>query len=58
MLDGSRYFSEFPDEYPDRVPLSVAALNALKALEREISRVVEAAPETATDAERCDSEER
>jgi hypothetical protein len=57
MLDGSRYFAEFPDEYPNRVPLSAAVLNALKALEREISRFVETAPEITSDSVRCDNEE-
>ena len=55
MLDGSRYFAEFPDEYPNKVLLSVAALNVLKAIEREISQLIES--ETAS-AERCESEER
>ena len=39
MLDGSRYFAEFPDENPDRVPLNPTVLCALVALEREISRL-------------------
>ena len=46
MLDGSRYFAEFPDENPDRVPLNPTVLCALVALEREISRLVQAEPET------------
>jgi len=51
MLDGSRYFAEFPDENPDRVPLNPTVLCALVALEREISRIVqtEAKIETADD---------
>jgi hypothetical protein len=39
MLDGNRYFAEFPDENPDRVPLNPTVLCALVALEREISRL-------------------
>ena len=51
MLDGSRYFAEFPEENPDRVPLNPTVLCALVALEREISRIVqtEAKIETADD---------
>ena len=45
MLDGSRYFAEFPDENPDRVPLNPTVLCALVALEREISRI-QTEPET------------
>jgi len=45
MLDGSRYFAEFPDENPDRVPLNPTVLCALVALEREISRLVQPEPE-------------
>ena len=41
MLDGSRYFAEFPEENPDRVPLNPTVLCALVALEREISRFVQ-----------------
>jgi len=40
MLDGDRYFAEFPDENPaapGRIPLSPELLTALAALEREIS---------------------
>jgi hypothetical protein len=40
MLDGSRYFAEFPEENPDRVPLNPTVLCALVAIEREISRFV------------------
>ena len=40
MLDGSRFFSEFPDENPDRAPMNPAVLCALVAIEREISRTV------------------
>ena len=38
MLDGKRYFAEFPDEEPvGRTPLSSELLTALMAIEREIS---------------------
>ena len=47
MLDGSRYFAEFPDENPDRVPMNPTVLCALVALEREISRIVQSEPQTA-----------
>jgi hypothetical protein len=50
MLDGSRYFAEFPDENPDRVPLNPTVLCALVALEREISRL-QTEPETETKIE-------
>ena len=58
MLDGSRYFAEFPEENPDRTPLNPTVLCALVAIEREISRfVVKAAEGEATDSNvRCDSE--
>ena len=60
MLDGSRYFAEFPDENPDRTPLNPTVLCALVALEREISRVVRTEPEakivTAGGSVDCDSE--
>ena len=46
MLDGSRYFAEFPDENPDRVPLNPTVLCALVALEREISGLVQTEPKT------------
>jgi hypothetical protein len=46
MLDGSRFFAEFPDENPDRAPMNPAVLCALVALEREISRIVRTEPET------------
>ena len=42
MLDGSRYFAEFPDENPDRAPMNPAVLCALVAIEREISRTLPA----------------
>jgi hypothetical protein len=44
MLDGNRYYAEFPDENADRAPMSPAVLRALMALEREISRIVEPEP--------------
>jgi hypothetical protein len=50
MLDGSRYFAEFPDENPHRAPMNPAVLCALRALEREISRIVETEPETKIEA--------
>jgi hypothetical protein len=58
MLDGSRYFAEFPEENPDRVPLNPTVLCALVAIEREISRfVVKTDGDDATDDNvRCDSQ--
>jgi hypothetical protein len=57
MLDGSRYFAEFPEENPDRVPLNPTVLCALVAIEREISRFVVKTEGDATDSDvRCDSE--
>jgi len=50
MLDGTRYFAEFPDENPDRAPLNPEVLCALVALEREISRIVQSEPETKIEA--------
>jgi len=50
MLDGSRYFAEFPDENPHRAPMNLAVLQALVAIEREISRIVENEPETKIEA--------
>jgi hypothetical protein len=45
MLDGNRYFSEFPDEDPNAAaPLSPEALTALVAIEREISTFIGAEP--------------
>lgn len=58
MLDGNRYFAEFPEEHPNRTRLTPALLSALTALEREISRVMEAAPDAAKGGVRCDNEER
>jgi hypothetical protein len=52
MLDGSRYFAEFPDENPNRTPINPAVLRALMALEREISRIVQ--PETEPKIEAAD----
>jgi hypothetical protein len=57
MLDGSRYFAEFPEENPDRIPLNPTVLCALVAIEREISRFVVKTEGDATDSDvRCDSE--
>jgi hypothetical protein len=51
MLDGQRYFSEFPDEEPEqpRLRLSEELLVTLAAIEREISAFIRAASER-TDA--------
>jgi len=46
MLNGSRFFAEFPDENPDRAPMNPTVLCALVAIEREISRIVQTEPET------------
>jgi len=46
MLDGQRYFSEFPDEepgQPKRLRLSDELLVTLAAIEREISEFIGAA---------------
>ena len=43
MLDGQRYFSEFPDEEPEeprRLLLSEELLVSLAAIEREISAFI------------------
>jgi hypothetical protein len=58
MLDGSRYFAEFPEENPDRLLLNPTVLCALVAIEREISRfVVKTDGDDATvDNVRCDSQ--
>jgi hypothetical protein len=47
MLDGQRYFSEFPDEEPEqpRLRLSEELLVTLAAIEREISAFIRAASE-------------
>jgi hypothetical protein len=50
MLDGQRYFSEFPDEEPEqpkRLLLSDELLVTLAAIEREISEFIGKASETA-----------
>lgn len=51
MLDGQRYFAEFPDEKPDQPPqlmLSDELLVTLAAIEREISAFIrEVSDETA-----------
>ena len=50
MLDGQRYFSEFPDEEPPRrLLLSDELLVTLAAIEREISAFIRAATEDKTD---------
>src|SRR5262249_4671848 len=52
MLDGNRYFAEFPDEDPagpSRIPLSPALLTALAAVEREISTFIRSEPHPAGD---------
>jgi len=57
MLDGSRYFAEFPEENPDRAPLNPTVLCALVAIEREISRFVVNSEGESTDSNvGCDSE--
>jgi hypothetical protein len=46
MLDGQRYFSEFPDEEPPkRLLLSDELLVTLAAIEREISEFIGSAAE-------------
>ena len=48
MLDGQRYFSEFPDEDPEQPPrlvLSDELLVTLAAIEREISAFIRGASE-------------
>jgi hypothetical protein len=52
MLDGQRYFSEFPDEEPERpkrLRLSDELLVTLAAIEREISAFIGSAVEGASD---------
>jgi hypothetical protein len=45
MLDGNRYFAEFPDEDPNAAAaLSPEALTALVAIEREISTFISTEP--------------
>jgi len=47
MLDGQRYFSEFPDEEPEqpgRLLLSDELLVTLAAIEREISAFIGSVP--------------
>ena len=53
MLDGQRYFSEFPDEeptQPKRLLLSDELLVTLAAIEREITAFIGDALEGKTDA--------
>ena len=46
MLDGQRYYSEFPDEEPPkRLLLSDELLVTLAAIEREISAFIRSASE-------------
>lgn len=52
MLDGKRYFSEFPDEEPEqpqRLLLSDELLVTLAAIEREISEFIGDASEGKAD---------
>ena len=58
MLDGNRYFSEFPDADPARmgqVPLSPRLLTALMAIEREISGFIRSTAASESGGERCKS---
>jgi hypothetical protein len=51
MLDGQRYYSEFPDEEPPRrLLLSDELLVTLAAIEREISAFIRTATEDKTNA--------
>jgi len=51
LLDGQRYFSEFPDEEPQRrLLLSDELLVTLAAIEKEISEFLRASPDEAVDA--------
>ena len=53
MLDGQRYFAEFPDENTDQPPrlvLSDELLVTLAAIEREISAFIQQVSEDAADA--------
>lgn len=53
MLDGQRYFSEFPDEEPGRpkrLRLSDELLVTLAAIEREISAFIGSAADGKSDA--------
>jgi len=52
MLDGQRYYSEFPDEEPERprLLLSDELLMTLAAIEREISAFIGKAADNKTDA--------
>jgi hypothetical protein len=52
MLDGQRYFEEFPDEKPDQPPrlvLSDELLVTLAAIEREISAFIQNTSEVSAD---------
>ena len=51
MLDGQRYFSEFPEEGPQRrLLLSDELLVTLAAIEKEISEFLRASANETTDA--------
>jgi hypothetical protein len=57
MLDGNRYFAEFPDEDPagpSRIPLSPELLTALAAVEREISTFISSEPDAMGDSSGVD----
>jgi hypothetical protein len=53
MLDGGRYFAEFPDEEPERLSrllLSEELLVTLEAIEKEISAFIRNEKDDAADA--------
>lgn len=59
MLDGKRYFSEFPDEEPGQPPrlvLSDELLVTLAAIEREISAFIRGVAEETADTGAADGE--
>ena len=54
MLDGKRYFSEFPDEDPDREQALLHTrrlLQTLRALEKELRPHIPRPVETSADAD-------
>jgi hypothetical protein len=55
MLDGNRYFAEFPDEDPanEKLPLlhSPALIASLRALEKELRPYIPKSIETGADAD-------
>lgn len=56
MLDGNRYFAEFPDEHPARRgPPSADLRRALAALEREIIAIIGMSPDSASGGEGASS---